>query len=178
MMINFAKLLLVQIIIPITAIYGYTSREREPTSIEFCDSNVLVRVTIHSNIYTYEVNNLSDSPLTSFKIKQHAAYNFQAPANWEMDTNSNYFYAWTNNDLAKIYKNQTANFSMRVSSQGAVLGSQPLELKSESGRMFIISNVWTPVKEPKSYLILIVFVTIGIMLSQTFIVSLRNKNHP
>lgn len=50
-----------------------------PNQAEFKTEQVSIMVDIQSNIFQYNVTNLSSSPIVHFEVHHHAAYNFQAP---------------------------------------------------------------------------------------------------
>ena len=122
-----------------------------PGQKEYQTEDINLKVTISSNVYTYEVTNLIDEKIVCFDIDQHASYNFFAPQNWQLDDSNASFGACTDNTYAGISRNKKAQFSCRVGSAGAVLGTAPLKLQYESGRTLIIPDVWAPAREPHSY---------------------------
>lgn len=139
-----------------------------------------ITVDIQSNIYKYTVSNLSSSSIVGFEVAQHAAYNFQVPDGWQTDTSGKFFKAWTDTPEAGIGPDETGDFSMRVSSKGAVLGRSPATVKLESGRMIELEDVWRPVPEPKSYIALVagVIFLIALLHSAIIIKRTRRTNKP
>jgi len=134
-----------------------------------------ITVNIQSNIYRYTVNNLSSSAIVGFEVAQHAAYNFQPPDGWQTDTSGKFFKAWTDTPAAGIAPDETAEFSMRVSSKGAVLGRASAKLKLESGRTIELKDVWCPVPEPKSYIAIVAGVILLIALLHSAIIIKRTR---
>jgi len=128
-----------------------SSRDRMPGNARFGNDKVSISVTIHSNIYKYEVTNHDSEPIVGFEIYQHAAYNFMAPDAWEVESTRAMFHAWTDKKWVSIDPNQTKEFSLRVSSTGAILGISPVKIWFQSGKVVLLDGVWAPVKEPRSY---------------------------
>ncbi|MCK4753304.1 MAG: hypothetical protein KAS75_07650 [Planctomycetes bacterium] len=149
--------------------------ETKPGQAEFKADGVNVTVDIQSNIYTYKVTNLSNSPIVRFEIKQHAAYNFKTPEGWQKETSTDTFLAWTDNLRTAIVPNETKQFSLRVSSKGAVLGFAPVTIQFQTKDTITISDVWAPIGEPRSYILLVIGLLVAILLTHTIILNRRNK---
>jgi len=154
---------------------GHEEAHLPPNQAEFRDEHVCIAVDIESNIYTYKVSNLSSSPIVGFTVTQHAAYNFQAPDGWQMDTSGKLFQAWTEIPTTGIAPGKTSQFSLRVSSKGAVLGRAPAKLELQSGRTIELANVWSPVPEPRSHIALVAGIMFLIVLLHSSIIILRNR---
>jgi hypothetical protein len=159
---------------PLTAARHKTSN-LAPGQAEFQTEEVIIRVNINSSIYTYKVTNLGMSPIVSFSILQHASYNFNAPDGWEKQVLAGQFRAWTNNSQMAIQPKETAEFSMRVSSKGAVLGKAPAIIQFQSGQTATVPGVWVPTHEPRSYIVLIAFVVLLIIILHTSVLARRNR---
>jgi len=142
---------------------------------EFAADGATVVVGIQSNIYTYQVRNLSHRPVVGFQVPQHAAYNFKAPEGWRIETSDGLFRARTDSATTAIAPGQTAEFSMRVSSRGAVLGRAPLNIDFASGRTIELQDVWTPAPEPPAYLALVAGIILLIALLHSAIIIRRNR---
>ncbi len=140
---------------------------------EFKTDEVCIGVGIQSNIYTYKLTNLSTVPIVSLEVKQHAAYNFLVPEGWQKEVSKDTFRAWTDNPQTAIKANQTVEFSMRVSSQGAVLGGRTAKVQFQIGKAVTIPNVWVPVPEPRSYIALVVGIIAVILLLHVAILARR-----
>jgi len=145
---------------------------------EFETDHVRIRVTIKSNIYTYEVTNLSESPIVHFEVKRYAAYNFIVPEGWQEESSSDIFRASTSNSQTAILSNETAEFSLRVSSAGAVLGTTPAKVQFQSGKTSTVPGVWAPVAEPRSYGALVAGLITAIVLLHTAFLVYRNRRRP
>jgi hypothetical protein len=143
----------------------------------FQTEEVSIKVDIQSSIYTYEVTNLSTDKIVGFEVRFHAAYNFKVPVGWHEQVTGGIFKAWTDDAYAGISQNQTAQFSDRVSSQGAVLGSSPVKVHFQSGKTVIVPDVWAPVHEPQSYIFLIAAAIICIMCLHTAVIIYRKKHN-
>jgi len=137
---------------------------------DFKNDCVSIHVEIASNVYTYRVTNLGTEPIVSFEVEQHASYNFKAPDGWQKNKSPSLFRAWTENSAIGIAPNDTATFSLRVSSEGAVLGSGRVSVGFRSGQTSELAKVWTPVKEPLSYIMLVAGVFLAIIVMQSAIV--------
>ncbi len=142
-----------------------------PGQATFKSRQAIVSVDIHSSIYRYKVMNLDTDRIVGFEIAQHAAYNFIAPDGWEKETPPGIFKAYTKEPRHGIEANKTAEFSLRVSSRGAILGSKPAKITFESGKTIIIPQVWAPVPEPKSYIILVAGMILAIIVMHTIITT-------
>jgi hypothetical protein len=146
-----------------------------PASAEFEKDGVSISVTVRSSIYTYKVTNHDSEPIVGFEIGQHAAYNFVAPDIWKVESTDKIFRAWTDKTWASIDPNQTNEFSMRVSSKGAVLGTSPVKIQFQSGKVVLLDNVWTPVKEPRSYVYLVAGVVFVLVAGHSIFVVYRKR---
>ena len=146
-----------------------------PNQREFIADEVKIVASIESNIYAYTVTNLSDEPIVGFQIGQTAAYNFIAPDGWEKRISPGTFEAWTEERKKEIRPRFTGEFSMRVSSKGAVLGGGPAIVKFYSGRSVTVEDVWTPSPEPKQYRIVIAILILAIICFHTLATVIKNK---
>ena len=146
-----------------------------PNQAIFENSQVNITVNVQSNIYTYKIKNLTADPVVGFEINEHVSYNFKAPQGWQIDTTSGLFRTWTTEPSTAIAKGQTAEFSLRVSSKGAVLGSTNAKIELLSGKSIVIKDVWTPVPQPRSYFFLIAGVFLLILLLHIFVVARKHR---
>jgi len=146
-----------------------------PGQAEFKSNEFRVCVKVRANIYTYQVTNLSTSPIVRFALKQHATYNFTAPKGWQTEIISGVFQAWTDKWETGISPNESGEFSLRVSSSGAVLGSTTAKVTFQSGQTASIREVWAPAGEPKSYFWLVAGVMLSIMLLHTAVGAGRRR---
>ena len=141
----------------------------------FKSPEAIVSVNITSSIYTYKVTNLDTDRVAGFEIEQHAAYNFKAPEGWEKETSLNTFKAYATKPLYTIESKKIAEFSLRVSSRGAILGKRPVKITFESGKTITIPDVWAPVAEPKSYIVLVAGAILAIIVIQTLIATRKRR---
>ena len=132
-------------------------------------------VTVASGNYTYELTNLSDSPIVDFQIPQHAAHLFTAPQGWRIESSPTVFKATATEPFAAIEPDESATFTFRVSSKGAVLGRIDAVVKFQSGQETIISEVPAPTPEPKNYIMLVGGAVLAVMLIQTLILIRRRR---
>jgi len=146
-----------------------------PNQAEFKTEQVNILVDIQSNIFQYNVTNLASSPIVYFEVYHHAAYNFEAPEGWHKEHSSKLFKAWTDDPHSAISQNKTGQFSMRVSSRGAVLTKAPVKIQFLSGQTAIVPDVWSPAPESKSYVFLIAGLFLLISLLHTSIII--HKDH-
>lgn len=146
-----------------------------PGQAEFKTDQVNIRVNIQSSVYTYEVTNISSSDIVSFELDQYACYNFTAPDGWEIDLVSGVFKAWAGNAQTAIGPKKTGKFSLRVSSSGAVLGRGLVKLKLQSGETVTVAGVWAPVREPRSYMVLVASMVLLVLIGHTCILSRRDR---
>ena len=149
-----------------------------PNQTLFENNGVSIRTEINSNIYTYIVTNQNSSPVTQFEIEPHACYNFTVPSGWDFEESSGYFKAWATSEFAGIKGEKTGEFSMRVSSKGAALGSASAEITLASDESINFPAIWTPRPESKSHIVLVSAVLLAILLFHTFF-SIRkaSKSH-
>jgi hypothetical protein len=146
-----------------------------PNQAEFHNGEVSICVDIHSNIYKYNVTDLATSPIVEFEIRPHASYNFIVPEGWQNETSRGVFRAWSSSSQKAIYPNQSADFSVRVSSTGAVLGRIPVTVHLADGRTSTVAGVWAPTPEPRSYIALVAGLLIAIMVIHTAILTYRER---
>lgn len=146
-----------------------------PNQAEFKTEQVSIMVDIQSNIFQYNVTNLSSSPIVHFEVHHHAAYNFQAPDGWHKENSADRFCAWTDEPQSAIGPSKTDQFSMRVSSRGAVLNQAPAKVRFLSGQTVIIPNVWSPSPEPRSYVFLVAGLFLFIILLHTAVIAFKNR---
>ncbi|MFC1676766.1 hypothetical protein ACFL3G_06855 [Planctomycetota bacterium] len=146
-----------------------------PGQAEFEANDVNISVNIRSNVYTYKLTNHNSSPVVSFETAQHVSYNFMVPDGWQMDISPKTFHAWTNDPLKGIKPNRTKEFSLRVSSSGAVLGLAPAKLKLRSGETIILPNIWVPVPEPRAYITLVAGVILFIVLLHSCLIIRKKR---
>ena len=142
---------------------------------EFKNGQASITVGIQSNIYTYKVKNLSSSPIVSFETAQHAAYNFETPEDWQIDSSGETFRAWTEIPTKGIAPGQTGEFSMRVSSKGAILGRAAARVNFESGQIAEVADVWSPGAESRSYIALVAGGILLIVLAHSAIIIARDR---
>jgi hypothetical protein len=148
-----------------------------PNQAEFTNDKASVAVDVSSNIYTYTVSNNTADPVVGFEIAEHACYNFKAPERWESDTSGGMFKCWTEDSFFAITPNNTGEFSLRVSSNGAVLGTATVLLKFQSGAGASIPGVWAPVREPKSSALFVAAAMLVIMAVHILILTLRDRRN-
>jgi len=169
---------IVRYAIGITLIYLTSSvLYATPGSAVFENDKVSISVTIHSGIYKYEVTNRDSEPIVGFEICHHSAYNFLAPNKWEVENTDKIFRARTDDAWESIDPNDTKKFSLRVSSKGAVLGTSPVKIQFQSGKIVTLDGVWAPIKEPRSYVYLVAGVIFVLMAGHSiFVVHKKRKS--
>ena len=144
-------------------------------SADFQNDRVSLHVEVASSVYTYTVTNLSAEPVVRFEIAQHATYDLTAPRGWQTDGSSGRFRAWPVSAIDAIGPNQEGRFSMRVSSRGAVLGAVPATVRFGSGETIEFAGVWAPIREPRSYLVLVVSVFAAVVVLHSALVIRKNS---
>ncbi|UCG46312.1 MAG: hypothetical protein JSU94_12485 [Phycisphaerales bacterium] len=142
---------------------------------EFENDRARIVVSIQSNIYTYDVTNLGESEITGFEVTQHAAYNFKAPEGWQIDISKHLFKATADAPPAGIQPGRTGRFSMRVSSEGAVLGRGTVKLIAESGEAALLEDVLVPVGEPSSHVLIVAAAILFIVVGHSVFLALRKR---
>ena len=133
---------------------------------EFRTEDVSIKFRIWSNDFEYKVTNLTQTPIVGLMIKPHASYFYGAPEGWEKQTASNLFRTWTDSSKLAIGPNQTALFSLRVGSKGAILRKGSVEVRFQSGKVAVIPDVLVPGPEPKSHLAIVAGTLLFIFLLQ------------
>jgi hypothetical protein len=147
-----------------------------PNEQTFKADRVNIRVSIDSSIYTYRVENHGVSPIIEFQIGQHVSYDFIAPDGWKKDGSAGHFRAWTDDSQSAIKPGKIGQFSLRVSSKGAVLGFSPALIRFESGETVTVQGVWASAAEPKNYVALIVCLFLAVIFVNTTVLLYRDKN--
>ena len=153
----------------------YTTKRLGTREAEFKTDKASVQVSIDSSVYTYKVTNLQESPIVSFKINHRNSYAFTPPQGWTRESMPSTFYAETNEPDKSIGFEKTSEFTVRVSSRGAILGKTKLELRTKSGEIITIPAVWAPTAEPAGYPAAVAGTVIAILLFQVLIIRLRKK---
>ena len=136
---------------------------------------VRIHVRIRASDYAYEVTNVAAQPITSFDIRQGGAYLFRAPDGWSFEAEGGLFRAWTTDRRLALRPSQTGTFSMRVTSNGAVLGEVPVKIGLESGDEVALANVWGIVPEPRAAVALVPLVIAGLVLAHTLLLACRDR---
>jgi hypothetical protein len=85
-------------------------------------------------------------------------------------------YTTTETSSMAIYSGKSKDFSLRVSSRGAVLGLAPIKIKFHSGETITIPDIWAPSPEPISYIYLIIGMLFLILIAHTAIIVYRNRH--
>ncbi|MCD6392671.1 MAG: hypothetical protein J7M40_04105 [Planctomycetes bacterium] len=148
-----------------------------PNQAQFTNDKASVVVNVSSNIYTYTVSNNTTDPVVGFEIAEHACYNFKTPERWESDTSGGTFKCWTEDSFFAITPNKAGKFSLRVSSNGAVLGTATVRLKFQSGAAASIPGVWAPVREPETSAIFVAAAMLVIIAAHILILTLRDRRN-
>ncbi len=138
---------------------------------------VVITAKIRSHSYIYTVKNLSDSPLTYFEINHYNAYNFLIPQGWQKEVSDAMFKAWTDDTKYAILRGTSKKFSMRASSKSGTLGRSSAKIAFDSGHSVIISNVWTPMKEPHNTRVTIIVTLMLLVLGHFYTLRLRSKKN-
>lgn len=172
---NIGVLLVIQIITSAGFGAEYSSSHNSAGCKEFKTDQVTLTVEIASNIYTYRLLNLDSTAIVGIEIPQHASYNFKAPQSWETKDTGKSFHAWTDNSSDAIPPNATVEFSLRVSSAGAVLGQKPVKIYFKSGQVINVEDVWVSVAEPRSYILLVMSMILAIVILHSIIVVRKNR---
>ena len=143
----------------------------------FKTDQVEIAVNIHSSIFQYRITNISQEPINFIEFNHTAAYAFTAPEGWKYKQASpNTFETWTEASKMAIYPDKSKDFSLRVSSRGAVLGLAPIKIKVHSGETITIPDIWAPSPEPTSYLYFILGMLFLILIAHTAIIVYRNRH--
>lgn len=145
---------------------------------------VRIRVHVRASEYTYEVTNLGRDPIMRFEFTFTNGYNFTPPDGWESDHDDGVFRAWTQRERDAIRSGHTGQFSLRVSSQGAVLGHVPARVETLSGKSVTLRNVWGAAPEPRGHVLLVagvagaIFVLHSLLLARSDCRSGRRATPP
>ena len=144
-----------------------------PSTVEH--QGVRVSVSIQSHIYTWQITNLGAPPITSFEIEPHNTYDEHAPAGWAIEIDGDRFRAWATDEKEAIHPNQTKEFTVRVSSRGAVLGRIPLTVGFDDAlEPLTVDAVWGPVRKRRSMVVLVALTVAGIAVAHALVLTRRN----
>lgn len=154
-------------------ILAITSAVLAPAEVE--KEGVHVRTRVQANDYFYRVTNLAAEPIMRFEIEQGGAYLFRTPKGWLFETRPGVFLAWTDDPQLAIRPSQTGDFSMRVTSAGAVLGEAPLRLRLQTGEEIVLPDVWSIVPEPQGTILLVPLLFAGLVLAHTLVLARRER---
>lgn len=146
-----------------------------PNETVFNTVDASIKVSVSSNIFAYEVTNLSNTPITNVEFQGYAAYNPIVPEGWEKELENGVFRSWVEDSSLGILPQRKEEFSLRVSSRGAVLDKLPAKIKFKSGETVVIADVWSPVPEPTSYVLFITGVIAALFLIHSLLVSRDQK---
>lgn len=147
-----------------------------PSAMEVEHDGVRVRVDVHSQVYRWEVTNLSRESIVGFEVGQHHGYNFLAPEGWVAEFDAASFRATTDVGYRALYRDATREFSQRVSSSGAVLGLVNVTLRTVQGETIEIPGVWGPVPESWSTIAVVPVVLALIAIIQTWVGLRRSRS--
>jgi hypothetical protein len=142
---------------------------------EFNSPQAGIVVTIQANVYKYAITNKVNSPIMEFQVAQHATYDHSAPEGWKIDISAGTFRAWTETASMGIHNGQEAEFSMCVSSRGAVLGRGPAMFRLQSGRTVRLTDVWCSAQEPRSHIAIVAGTFIAIVLLHSIVMIIRDR---
>lgn len=146
-----------------------------PASRESKRDGVRIEVTVRSSVYTWNLTNRSAAPITEFEVGQHAGYDFRVPEGWSFETTRDRFRAWTDDDARAIRRGNTATFSQRVSSTGAVLGRVAAKVGLAHGPPVEFASIWGPQPEPASTVLAVPAVVIVIVLGHALLLARRER---
>jgi hypothetical protein len=136
-----------------------------PGSLVVEEGCVRVRVQVAASLYTYELTNVGDDPITRFEVPYHNGYAFTVPDGWKSETDEITFRAWATGERYAIHPGHTGEFSFRVTSKGsAVLGHVDVRAESASGESTALRNVWGAVATPRSYVLHVAGVALAIFV--------------
>jgi len=141
-------------------------------------NGVRVRAHVQSSKYYWEVTNVDAEPITRLEISQHNCYDYQVPDGWESEAAAGVFRAWAADPGRAIQRGATGEFSLRVSSTGAVLGLVAMSVAPDAGEEIIIPEVWGPVPEPAGSVFLVAGVLVAIVLVHTWLLTRRERAGP
>jgi hypothetical protein len=83
---------------------------------------VQFRSQVRASVYSYEVVNTSGAPVRQIEVPYSDGYDLHAPEGWETAAEDGIFRATTRDSWRAIGPGRTARFSLRVTSNGGVLG--------------------------------------------------------
>jgi hypothetical protein len=149
-----------------------------PTSHEVEHAGVRIRTTVRSQVYTWDVTNVSAGPITEFEVPQHAGYDFQAPEGWLVEAASDRFRARTTSLRLALLRGQTAVFAQRVSSSGGVVGRVTARVGLSVGEPVEVPGVWAPQPEPRSAIYTVPMVVVCIVVLHAARTLRRNRKRP
>lgn len=142
---------------------------------EYEKDGVRLVVRVVSNVYHWEITNVSAAPVKQFEVRHHNCYLFKIPDGWEKELDGPIFRTWTDDPANTIRPGQTKKYSFRVTSQGAIIGEVPAQFTLDSGQVVRMAAVWGPVPLPRSGAYWVAGGIVVILLGHTWLVSRRER---
>jgi hypothetical protein len=110
---------------------------------------VRIESSLKAQVYSWKITNVSAETITRFEIVQNHAYSQSVPPGWEFTHENALFTAWATHPRFGIQRGQSALFTARGSSEGALLGLRPAIVGTLDGDHAVrFDAVWTPVSKP------------------------------
>jgi hypothetical protein len=139
------------------------------------EAGVRVSTSIRASVYAYEVRNQTDRAICAFAVPYSDGYDFTAPAGWQVASTDGLFRAWTTEPFRAIRQGESARFSFRVTSHGAVLGYVPLSVEWASGESLTLPGAWGACAQPASYGVFIAAVVLALGFVHALVLARRER---
>jgi hypothetical protein len=142
---------------------------------------VRIEVEVDNQIYTWTVTALGDEPISAFEVGVAATYIYTAPDGWETAEieEGTRFRAWTNDPYYAIRRGMSREFTARVSTGGAPLGTVTASVETGFGaaaKPLEIPAVWGPVPKRRSMIALVAVTLSAIAALHALLLERRQRS--
>lgn len=138
---------------------------------------VQVRVHVESSLYTYTLTNRAASPIIGFEVGQYHTYDYQTPPGWSWQTKAQRVNVIAQDASRAVLTGQSVELSMRVTSDGAVLGTTQAKVILANGRTVDFERMWAPQAPPFYDLYLVPAVLILIIIFHAYLVRRYRRDN-
>ena len=138
--------------------------------------SVRVESSIEGRVFKWRVTNFDTPSIMRFEVPVYSVYHQQVPAGWEYERDSKVaFIAWATAAAHAIRKDQTAEFSVRATSSGAIPAAGTAVLSFEGGAALDVRDVLVPQAERASTVFLPLLVVVGIVVVHSLLTWRRKS---
>jgi hypothetical protein len=144
-------------------------------SVEYEKDGARIRVTVEGSQYKYEVSNAGAASIARFEAGHHNTYNHQVSDGWKFAVDPAKVSVSPADGARAIDQRRTMTLSMRVTSEGAVLGRSSARVELDDGRVIEFEGVWAPQLEPRRTVFLVPITIVCIILAHTWMLARRDR---